>query len=180
METALPTRETLLQQLQENEERFNRLIGRLSNEEQTRPFTPEGWSVKDFLAHMTYWKHVTNACLVAYTHDQPLPDCIEVGDEANEEQRKRDAGQSLEDTQGAWEKTHKHMVHLVVDELDDNHLAEKLRTPWCDADTGAKVRMPWNENKTEPICEIVNSMCKHDVELFDLIEKYFKEEKSSE
>lgn len=72
--TASPhTRATLLALLQQDHDRFTALTSRLSADEQQRPVTPEGWSAKDFLAHMTFWKQKTHALVVAYLHDQVEP-----------------------------------------------------------------------------------------------------------
>lgn len=160
MATQLPTQQGLLVSLQEDLERFRTLMNRLNEEQQQVAFTPEGWSVKDFLAHMSHWKAATQKLLVAYTHDQPLPPVTPSGDEANAEAREMDKALSLPQVRNYWEETHEHLTHLVVDELDDEKLQEEVRPPWEDPD--------------EPICEIVASICEHDAEHFALIDQYFK------
>ena len=157
MSTPLPTQESLLESLKRDHDRFTILVSRLSEEQQLAPISPEGWSVKDFLAHMAHWKAVTHALLVAYTHDQPLPDVTPDGDEANAEMRKQDATRSLQDVHAYWEEFHTHLLHLVVDELDDKRLAEKVRPPW--------------EGDEEAICVIVAEIIEHDREHFLLIER---------
>ena len=158
MSTPLPTQTSLLESLKHDEDRFNLLVSRLSEEQQLQPVTAEGWSVKDFLAHMAHWKAATHAILVAYTHDQPLPDVTPSGDEANAEMRQQDASRSLQEVQDYWMASHKHFVHLVADELDDTRLSEKVRAPWGDDE--------------EMMCVMLAEICEHDREHFLLIERH--------
>lgn len=157
MSTPLPTQESLLESLKRDHERFDILVHRLSDEQQLAPISPEGWAVKDFLAHMAHWKAVTHALLVAYTHDQPLPEVTPSGDETNAEMRQQDAKRSLQDVHQYWEDFHTHLLHLVVDELDDKRLAETVRPPWG--------------GDEEQICVIVAEIIDHDREHFLLIER---------
>jgi hypothetical protein len=159
--TPIPTQQGLLDSLHDDHARFQRLITRLNDEEQQTAITPEGWSVKDFLAHMSHWKAATQKVIVAYTRDQPLPPVTPSGDEANAEAREMDKELSLPQVRNYWEETHMHFIHLVADELDDEKLQEE-------------VRPPWDEDTTEPICTIVASICEHDAEHFELIEQYFE------
>jgi hypothetical protein len=159
--TQQPTQQEILDFLQEDLARFHKLINRLNEEQQQVAITPQGWSVKDFLAHMSHWKAATQKLLVAYTHDQPLPPVMPSGDEADEEARQMDKSLSLPQVRNYWEETHEHFTHLVADNLDDKTLREE-------------VRPPWDGNTDEPICAIVASICKHDAEHFALIEQYFE------
>lgn len=160
---AVPTQQELLDMLQSDHERFTRLIEHLSDEEQQTPFTPQGWSVRDFLAHMAHWKAATQMLLVAYTHDQPLPPQTPSGDEANEEDRQMNRARTLPQVRNDWEETHTRLQHLIVDELDDTRLQEKVRPPWSEEGDGS-----------EPICTILVDICGHDVEHFELMEQYFE------
>ena len=119
MATPLPTQQGLLDSFHESHMRFQELITPLNDEEQQIAITPEGWSVKDFLAHMSHWKAATQKLIVAYTHDQPLPPVTPSGDEANAEAREMDKALSLPAVRNYWEETHMHMIHLIADELDD-------------------------------------------------------------
>jgi uncharacterized damage-inducible protein DinB len=159
--TQLPTQQDILDSLQDDHERFQKLINRLNEEEQQIPFTPEGWSVKDFLSHMSHYKAATRMLVVAYTHDQPLPPVMPSGDKANEEAREMDKELSLPQVRNYWEETHMHLTHVVADELDNETLKEEVRTPW-------------DEDITEPLCTIVASICEHDAEHFELIDQYFE------
>lgn len=159
------TKQDLLDSLQEDLERFRRLITRLNEEQQQVAFTPEGWSTKDFLAHMAHWKAATLKLIIAYIHDQPLPPVTPSGDEANEEARVMDKDLSLPQVRNYWEETHTHLEHVIGDQLDDKRLQEA-------------VRPPWNSNSAEKVlCEIIASICEHDAEHFELIEQYFELEK---
>jgi hypothetical protein len=159
--TQPPTQQDLLDSLQDDLARFQKLINRLNEEEQQIAFTPEGWSVKDFLAHMSHLKAATQKLIVAYTHDQPLPPVRPSGDKANEEAREIDQELSLPEVRNYWEETHMHFTHLVVDTLDDEKLQEEVRSPW-------------EEKVSEPLCSMVVTICEHDAEHFELIEQYFE------
>jgi hypothetical protein len=91
----LPTQQGLLDSLQEDHACFQQLINRLNEEEQQTAITPEGWSFKDFLSHMSHWKAATQKLIVAYTHDQPLPPVTPSGDKANAVAREMDKDLSL-------------------------------------------------------------------------------------
>ena len=161
MTTERPTQQSILDSLQDDHTRFQMLINRLNEEQQQIAFTLEGWSVKDFLAHMSHWKAATQKLIVAYTRDQPLPPVTPSGDEANAEAREMDKELSLPEVRNYWEETHMHFTHLVADELDDNELQEE-------------VRPPWDEHIPESLCSMVASICEHDAEHFEIIEQYFE------
>src|SRR5579884_1250181 len=156
-----PTKQQLLDSLQADLERFRHLITVLDEVQQQTEITPEGWTPKDFLAHMAHWKAATLKLIVAYTHDQPLPPVTPSGDEANAEAREMDKALSLPEVRNYWEETHMRLIHLISDELDDEKLQEK-------------VRPPWDEHTTDPLCTIVAYICEHDAEHFALIEQYFE------
>lgn len=160
MPTPLPTQESLLESMKHDQDRFDILVSRLSEQQQTAAISPEGWSVKDFLAHMAHWKAATHAVLVAYTHDQPLPDVTPDGDEANATMRQQDSVRSLQDVHAYWKETQLHLVHLMADELDDKRLAETVRPPWG--------------GKEQALCVIVAEIIEHDREHFLLIERLVK------
>jgi hypothetical protein len=159
--TQQPTQQGLLDAFQDNHERFLKLINHLDEEQQQIVFTSKGWSVKDFLSHMSHWKASALKLIVAYTHDQPLPPVTPSGDEANAEAREMDKGLSLPQVRNYWEETHMHFTHVIADVLDDKKLLEE-------------VRPPWQEGITESLCSIVSTICEHDVEHFELIEQYFE------
>ncbi len=156
-----PTQQDLLDELQDDHALFQKLISHISDEEQQTAITPEGWSVKDLLSHMSHVKAVVQKLLVAYTHDQPLPPVMPSSDEAFEEARQMDKEMSLPDVRNYWEETHMHLTHVVTDELDDKKLQEEVRSPW-------------SEDTTEVLCTLVDSVCAHDAKHMELIEQYFE------
>jgi uncharacterized damage-inducible protein DinB len=156
-----PTQQGLLDAFQDDAARFQRVIMALNEEQQQVAITPEGWSVKDYLAHMSHWKAATQKLLVAYTHDQPLPPAMPSGNEANAEAREMDKALSLPQVRNYWEETNMHLIHLIADVLDDEKLKEK-------------VRPPWDDDPPKPICTIIAYICEHDAEHFELIEQYFE------
>ena len=158
MSTPPPTQESLLSSFKQDHDRFERVIQRLSEEQQLRPISPEGWSVKDFLAHMAHWNTATNAVLVAYLHYQPLPEVVPSGDEANAQMRQQDSSRSLQEVHQYWQESHTHLLHMLTDELDDTRLAEEVRAPWSDDQIA--------------ICVLLMEMCEHDREHFLFIERH--------
>jgi hypothetical protein len=154
------TQQDLLDGFQDNHERFLKLINHLNEEQQQIAFTPEGWSVKDFLSHMSHWKAATLKLIVAYAHYQPLPPVTPSGNEANEEARAMDNEIPLPGVRNYWEETHMHLTHVIADVLDEIKLQEEVRPPW--------------EGDTESLCSIVASICEHDEEHFELIDQYFE------
>ena len=161
MTTQEPTQQELLDAFQDNHERFLKLINLLDEEQQQIAFTPEGWSVKDLLSHMSHWKAATLKLIVAYTHDQPLPPVTPSADAANAEAREMDRELPLPEVRNYWEETHMHFTHVIADVLDDDKLKEEVRSPW-------------DEGVTESLCSIVASICDHDEEHFELIEQFFE------
>ena len=155
------TQQDLLDSFQDNHERFLKLINHLDEEQQQTPFTPEGWSAKDFLSHMSHWKAATLKLIVAYTHYQPLPPVTPWGDEANAEAREMDKTLSLPQVRNYWEETHMHFTHVIADVLDDKKLQEEVRSPWED-------------DVTQSICSLVAEICEHDTEHLELIEQCFE------
>lgn len=155
------TQQDLLDAFQDNHERFLKLINHLNEELQQTPFTPEGWSVKDFISHMSHWKAATLKLIVAYIHYQPLPPVTPSGDEANAEAREMDKELSLPLVRNYWEETHMHFTHVIADVLDDKKLQDE-------------VHPPWDDGITQSICSIVAEICEHDQEHFELIEQYFE------
>ena len=160
MATQFPTQQGFLDAFEEDAARFQRVILALDDVQQQVALTPKGWSVKDFLAHMSHWKAVAHKVLVAYTHDQPLPPVMPSGDQANAEAREVDKALSLPQVRNYWEETNTHLIHLIADALDDKKLQEEVRAPWGDNQV--------------PICTILADICDHDAEHFELIEQYFE------
>lgn len=157
----MTTQQDLLDSFQIAHTRFQKLINQLNEEQQQFAFSPEGWSVKDFLSHMSHWKAATQKLIVAFIHDQPLPPVTPTGDEANAEVREMDKVLTLPEVRNYWDETHMHLTHLISDELDDHKLQ-------------AEVRPPWEDHITDTLCNIVASICEHDDEHFALIEQYFE------
>jgi hypothetical protein len=156
-----PTQQDLLDLFQDGYARYQKLLHHLTDEEQQIAFTPEGRSVKDFLAHTSHWKAATHKLIVAYTRDQPLPPETPSGDLGNALAHEVDKSLSLPYVRNYWEETHLLMTRLISDELDDNKLLEE-------------VPPPWNQSTTEVLSDMVASICEHDDEHFELIEQYFE------
>ncbi len=160
------TQDSLIELLHSDHARFTQLMNRLNAEEQQKPFTPEGWSVKDFLAHMTHWKKLTHELVVALAHDQPFPKIPEATDERDEDelneiQRQIYAPLPLAEVQANWEQVQTYLEHIVVDELDDRRLSEE-------------VPAPWDEDIMIASGALIADMCDHDAKHFERIEEHFQ------
>jgi hypothetical protein len=71
---ARPTRADALATLKEGQARLDDLLGRLSEEELTRPATIGGgdWSAKDLIGHIAFWEEVALRVLDSWRRETPL------------------------------------------------------------------------------------------------------------
>ena len=158
MGTQLPNKDALVLLFQKDQQRFHDLVQHQGPEALQRPFTPEGWSAKDFIAHMTHWKRGTLARVVAYLHSQPLPPALPIGHEANATQRQLEVDSTLQEVIDEWNTIHVHLQHLLAQQLNESNITEEISATW-------------DESEQIPICSLLEEMYKHDTEHLDLIEQ---------
>ena len=131
-------KETILEQLTSELETWQSLITPLTEEQATVPGLPNGWSVKDLLAHLMAWQQVTRARLEAALQDRKpvLPAWLEGADPDGDDvdplnARIYDAyrGQSWEDIYEVWQQTFRAVVSLG-ERLPENNLVSEGQYPW--------------------------------------------------
>ncbi len=119
-------REDLLRRSREEHERLEALIAPLSDEELTRPGVTDDWSVKDHLAHLTWWEQY----VIAVIGGAPNPvDTIPKGaeDESEDEKYARENAyivaltrdQPLTEVRTAFDASYREMLHLIASAPDD-------------------------------------------------------------
>ncbi len=160
MVTSSSYQETLLDLLQQSHDRFVVQMGKLSDQDKLRPFTYEGWSIKDFVSHLSYWKQGVCDSISAYLRGEPFPPALPDGDTANEVQRQLHHQETLASIFQEWQTVHSRLYHLVQHELKESQLSQPIRPPW-------------NEHDLQPIGKLVEEIYNHDMEHFDLVEDHF-------
>lgn len=141
--TPQPTRTELLRRSQEEHAALEALLAPLSEEEQTRPdVTEEGWSVKDHLAHLTWWEQrVIRVLAGAPDPIAAIPGKIEGEDAVNAYVFAANRARSLAEVRGAFDASYQEMLRLIENVPDDmlarryewissnaaDHYAEHLR-----------------------------------------------------
>ncbi|MGH2555884.1 MAG: DinB family protein [Actinomycetota bacterium] len=113
---ARPTRGDALATLEEGQARLEDLLGRLSEEELTRPATIGGgdWSAKDLIGHIAFWEEVALRVLDSWRRETPLnwaeafaPGGTDGMNAWNQERKRR---WSLQRVQREAAKTHRRLI----------------------------------------------------------------------
>jgi hypothetical protein len=113
---ARPTRADALATLEEGQARLDDLLGRLSEEELTRPATIGGgdWSAKDLIGHIAFWEEVALRVLDSWRREMPLnlAEAFAPGgtDGMNAWNQERKARWSLQRVQRDATKTHRRLL----------------------------------------------------------------------
>lgn len=120
------TREGLLARTREQHARLMALLVPLSDEELTRPGVtqPDNWSMKDHLAHLTWWSDRAVA-LVGGAPEPIEPPSIEVEqvDDINAAIYAMNRDRSLADVRGAFDAGHERLLRFI-ETVPDEALAE--------------------------------------------------------
>lgn len=120
------TREGLLARTRERHARLVALLAPLSDNELTRPGVtePDHWSVKDHLAHVTWWSDRAIA-LVGGAPEPIEPPSIEVEqvDDVNAAVYATNRDRSLADVRAAFAAGHERLLRFI-EALPDDALAE--------------------------------------------------------
>jgi uncharacterized protein (TIGR03083 family) len=157
-EQAVQTKADLLRHLTADRQALEEVISGRSDEELTRP-GPEGWSVKDHLAHIAAWERSGLALLSG----ESRPAAVGVSDElfaegeddaVNDEVRKRDADKSLAEVLSEFRRVRASTIAAVTDLSD-----EDLQRPYS-------YYQPTDpDNSQTPVIEtLVGNSSEHDVE----------------
>jgi uncharacterized protein (TIGR03083 family) len=157
-EQAVQTKADLLRHLTADRQALEEVISGRSDEELTRP-GPEGWSVKDHLAHIAAWERSGLALLAG----ESRPAAVGVSDKlfaegeddaVNEEVRKRDVDKSLADVLAEFRQVRASTIAAVT-ALSD----EDLHRPYSYYQPNEP------ENSQTPVIEsLIGNSTEHDVE----------------
>jgi uncharacterized protein (TIGR03083 family) len=157
-EQAVQTKADLLRHLTADRQALEEVINGRSDAELTRP-GPEGWSVKDHLAHIAAWERSGLALLAG----ESRPAAVGLSDElfaegeddvVNDEVRKRDADKSLAEVLAEFRRVRASTIAAVT-ALSD----EDLRRPYSYYQPNDP------DNSQTPVIEtLVGNSSEHDVE----------------
>jgi hypothetical protein len=113
-------RDQLLRSTREAHTRLEELLAGLSEEEQTHPGVTDDWSVKDHLAHLTWWEQRVIRMLAG----DPDPIAVIPGgadgeDAINAYVFAQNRDRSLADVRAAFDTSYQQMFHLIASVPDD-------------------------------------------------------------
>ncbi len=117
------TKSELLERIGPSWDAIQRLIARLTDEELVAPTGDDGWSVKDYIVHMTVWEQsVVNLLRGIPRHlamgvDEPTYLTVEE-DGLNDIIYRQNKDRSLQDVLAAFEQTHQDFL-ATIDPLTD-------------------------------------------------------------
>lgn len=110
-------KKTLLENVRAGREAFDALLDQFSADGLEIAYPPDGWSVKDMMAHMTFWEQYALDRLQEAANGQ-TPQLL--GDVTDEDLNRINQGildngpnQALDDVQAAYARTHQELVVLL-------------------------------------------------------------------
>jgi uncharacterized damage-inducible protein DinB len=113
-------RDQLLRSTREAHTRLEELLAGLSEEEQTRPGVTDGWSVKDHLAHLTWWEQRVIRMLAGDPDPiSAFPGNPEDEDAINAYVFAQNRDRPLTDVRTAFDASYQQMLHLIATTPDD-------------------------------------------------------------
>jgi len=113
-------REDLLQRAREAHTQLEALLATFSDEEQSRPGVTDGWSVKDHLAHLTWWEQR----VIRMLSGEPDPIDAFPGEHKSEDDINayvfaQNHARSLADVRAAFDDSYEEMLQLIATAPDD-------------------------------------------------------------
>ena len=135
---APPSKEELLKRIRRSRSALEETIAGLSEEQLARP-GPEGWSIKDHLAHMAIWELGIVALLRRQPRFEAMGGAVAVAqgkseDEVNDRIYRQHDGLSVPAVLEEFRTAHNQMLQ-ILDELAE----EDLFRPYADYVTGGQV-----------------------------------------
>jgi hypothetical protein len=125
---------TLLNTIRAKQAEFDEVIAQVGEEQWTTPGVNGAWSLKDLMAHMTAWEHVTlqrlHAAINGGELDIPLDKTL---DEVNEEFYQENKDRSLADIMADYRQSYEHIL-ADVEKMSDDALDDPHRFPWMDGE----------------------------------------------
>ena len=134
-------REEILEKLREEFERWEELLASLSEEEITTSRLPNGWSIKDLMAHLMSWQQVTRARLEAARQgEHPVyPEWLAGASPESEDELHRFNARIYEiHREKSWSEVHREWrdgfieVLRLGEEVPEDDLVEPGRYSWLD------------------------------------------------
>lgn len=123
--TIVALRDDLARRGREAHERLDALLAALSEEQMTRPGVTGDWSVKDHLAHLTWWgRRVITVLNGGADPLDVMPGGEKTEDEINANVYAANHDRSLADVRADFEATHRDMQRLI-ETISDETLAKR-------------------------------------------------------
>jgi|SRR5690242_13213116 len=123
--TITALRNDLVRRGREAHQRLAALLAAMSEEQMTRPGVTGDWSVKDHLAHLTWWgRRVITVLQGGADPIDAMPGDEKTEDEINANVYSANRDRSLTDVRADFEATHRDMQQLI-ETLPDETLAAK-------------------------------------------------------
>lgn len=132
-------REEILEKLREEFTRWKELLSNLSEEEITTSRLPNGWSIKDLMAHLMAWQQVTTARLeAAQLNESPvLPEWLAGASPESEDELHQFNARIFEThRERSWSQVHQEWrvgflkVLKLGEEIPEDDLVSAGRYPW--------------------------------------------------
>ena len=113
-------RDDLLRRAREAHTQLEALLATIPDEEQTRSGVTEGWSVKDHLAHLTWWEQrVIRMLAGAPDPINAIPGENKSEDDINAYVFAQNHARSLADVRAAFDASYQEMLQLITTAPDD-------------------------------------------------------------
>ncbi|HEV8190950.1 MAG TPA: maleylpyruvate isomerase N-terminal domain-containing protein, partial [Ktedonobacterales bacterium] len=113
-------RDALMQRSREAHTQLEELLATFSDEEQTRPGVTSDWSVKDHLAHLTWWEQrVIRMLAGAPDPIEAIPGENKSEDDINAYVYAQNHARSLADVRAAFDASYQEMLQLIATAPDD-------------------------------------------------------------
>ena len=131
----------LLDELRDEQARFDALLQDIGEERMTQPGVAGEWSIKDVVAHLTFWRRRTVARFQAALRNEPLP-----AEPWPAEFGMEDDIDARDDKINAWNYANTHDRPLADVLRESNEVFEQLVTTvaaFPEADLLNPARFPW-------------------------------------
>ncbi len=134
-------KQEVLAEIERSHQDMVRLLAALSDEDKTAPILPDGWSVKDSLAHLVEWEKMTLDWLARSLEGEPVKRFIPgfeyeieaqreaVMDALNRHLFEQNRDRALDDVLREFRAAHRVMLEFVA-QMDERDLFDPNRFAW--------------------------------------------------
>jgi hypothetical protein len=127
------TKTELLESLEDSRQELVEMLETLPEEMLLQPVRPDGWTIKDILAHLGYWEGQTVTLLFQAQRGMAKPTTVHFGKETVDELNQRWYAASQQRTMDAiwqdWFGVRKQLIRRV-NELSEKDLTDPKQYPW--------------------------------------------------